>query len=148
MVRSSPYEPNNNRIFQRVKNVNEASTLKVILNLSNFQPEKILVYIGTYCTNKLLWSYVGDPFIPKSTIFWSLSFFANLVCSYVRKITHYSVQPNNSANIRLKNPDIRIKRIIRLKSWIRFLLKRIRKSNIRIRLIRNRIPFWTIRIRL
>ena len=30
------YEPNNNRIFQRVKNINEAFTLKGILNLSNF----------------------------------------------------------------------------------------------------------------
>ena len=42
-----PYEPNNNRIFQRVKNMNEASTLKVILNLSNFQPEKILFLTST-----------------------------------------------------------------------------------------------------
>ena len=119
--------------------------------LIKFSAQKNLIlnfYIGTYSTNKLLWSYVGDPFIPKSTIVWSLSFFANLVCSFVRKITHYSVQSNNSANIRLKNPDIRIKRIIRLVSWIRFLLKRIQKSNIRIRLTRNRIPFWNIWIQL
>ena len=42
-----PYEPNNNWIFQRVKNMNEASTLKVILNLSNFQPKKILYLTST-----------------------------------------------------------------------------------------------------
>ena len=77
-----------------------------------------------------------------------VSLFAHLVCQLLRKITHNMVQPNNSVNIWLKNPDIRIKRTIRLKSWIRFLLKRIQKSNIRIRLIRNQIPFRTIRIRL
>ena len=91
-------------------------------------------YISYYSnieqTNKLLWSYVADPFKPKSPIFWSLFLFANLVCPYVRKITYYLVQPNNSANIRLKNPDIRIKRIIRSESWIRFLLKRIQECNL------------------
>ena len=60
-------------------------------------------------------SYVGGPFIPKFPLFWSLFLFNNLVCLYVRKMTHYSVQPNNPVNILLKNPDIRIKRIIRLK---------------------------------
>ena len=69
-------------------------------------------------------------FSQKTPIFWSLSFFANLVCLYIRKITHYSVQPNNSANIWLKNPDIRIKQKIRLESWIRFLLKQVQKFNI------------------
>ena len=51
------YEPNNNRIFQRVKIINKASAIKVFLNLSYFQPEKNLVlnfYIDTYSTNKLL----------------------------------------------------------------------------------------------
>ena len=47
-----------------------------------------------------------------------------------KDITHYLVQPNNSANIRIKNPDIRIKQINRLKSWNPFLFKRIQKSNI------------------
>ena len=42
-----PYQPNNNWIFQRVKNMNKASTIKVILNLSNFQPEKILFLTST-----------------------------------------------------------------------------------------------------
>ena len=100
-----PYEPNNNWIFKRVKNINEASTLKVFLNLWNFQPKKNLAvnfYIDTYSTNKLLWSYVGGLFRLKSHIFWALSFFAYLVCLYVRKITHYLV------NIRFENPDIRI----------------------------------------
>ena len=116
-----PYEPNNNWKFKRVKNIDKASALKVFLNLSTFQPEINLFlnfYIDTYSTNKVLLSYVGGPFRLKSYIFWSLSLFANIVCLYVRKMTHYSVQPNNSVNILLKNPDIRIKRIIRLKPWI------------------------------
>ena len=83
------------------KNINQTCTLTVILNLLNFQPKT---------------SYVRGPFRPKSHIFWSLSLFANLVCPYVRKITHYSAHPNNLVNIQLKNPDIRIKRIIQLKS--------------------------------
>ena len=49
---------------------------------------------------------------------------------YVRKIAHYSVQPNDLVNTQLKNPDLRIKSIIWLKSLSRFLLKRIQKSNI------------------
>ena len=52
--------------------MNEASTLKVNLNLSNFQQKRNLIlnfYIGTYSTNKLLWSYVRGPFRPKSPIF-------------------------------------------------------------------------------
>ena len=54
-------ESNNNQIFQSVKNINEASTLKVILNISNFQPKNLILkfYMGTYSTNKLIKSYVG-----------------------------------------------------------------------------------------
>ena len=141
-----PYERNNNQIFQRVKNINKLPLSKCFFIHRIFSPQKILFltstfYIDTYSTNKLMWFYVGGPFRLKSRIFWSLSLFANLVCSYVRKIIHYLVQLNNSVHIRLKNPDIWIKRIIWLKSWIRSLLKRIQKSNIRIWWIRNRIPF-------
>ena len=60
-----------------------------------------------------------------------VSLIASLACWYSNEITHYSVQPNNSVNIRLQNPDIRLKRIIRFKSWIRFLINRTQKSNIR-----------------
>ena len=47
------------------------------------------------------------------------------------EFTHYSVELNNSINIRYENSDIRLKRIIRFKSWIRFLINRTQKSNIR-----------------
>ena len=63
-----------------------------------------------------------------------VSLIASLACWYSNEITHYSVQPNNSVNILLQNPDIRLKQIIWFKSSIRFLI--------------NRIPFWTIRLRI
>ena len=72
-----PYELDKNQIFYRVKNINQTSTLTTILNLLNFQPKT---------------SYVRSPFRPKSHIFWSLPLFADLVRSYVRKITHYLVK--------------------------------------------------------
>ena len=57
-----PYEQNDNRTFQRVKNINKASTLKMFLKLSTFQPKINLFlnfYIDTYSTNKVLKFYFG-----------------------------------------------------------------------------------------
>ena len=54
-----PYVPNNNRIFQRVRNINEASTLKAILNSSILQPEKFLFLTSRWTHIAQISSY--DP---------------------------------------------------------------------------------------
>ena len=72
-----------------------------------------------------LFSLIYIPVISNQDLQSNTWFFASLACWYLNEITQYSVQPNNSVNIRLQNPDIRLKRIIRFKSSIRFLINQI-----------------------